>query len=194
MPKTISFATLAAASFALAACGGADSQEDVLTTNELTELDPMAETMAADADMTALTAQDYVAQAAAADMFVIDSARLAANNAENPQVKDFARTMIADHTKASNELKTLAASMQPQLTIPSALPSEMQMQLDQLKDANGAAFDQMYLSQQIPAHQRALNLHRAYAQNGAEAQLKSFAEGTANVVQGHLTMAEQLAR
>lgn len=194
MSKTISFATAAAVSFALAACGGAETQEDVLTTNELTTLDPMADNMAAGTDMAAVTAPDYVTQAAASDMFEIQSSELAANNAENPQVKDFARMMIADHTKSSNELKTLAASMQPQMTVPAALPPEMQSKIDQLKDANGADFDRMYLSQQIPAHEQALQLHRSYAQSGTEPQLKTFAQKTADVVQGHLTQAQQLGQ
>jgi putative membrane protein len=199
MAKTLAFSATAALGLALAACSGndTDTQDEVLTANELATVDPMANTAMGgmnDSAMAAMPAADYVTQAAASDMFEIRSSELAANNAESAAVKDFARMMITDHTRSSNELKTIAASMQPPLPIPTTLPPDMQSRLDQLEDANGAEFDRLYAAQQAQAHQQALDLHRRYAESGDAAQLKTFAGQTADVVQGHLERAQQLAR
>lgn len=199
MAKTLAFSVTAALGIALAACSGnaTDTEENVLTANEVGTVDPMANTAMGgmnDSAAAALPAADYVTQAAASDMFEIRSSELAADKAESAEVKELARMLITDHTRSSNELKTIAASMQPQLDVPAALPAAMQSQIDQLEGASGAEFDRLYATQQVQAHQQALDLHRRYAEAGDAAQLKTFAERTAGVIEGHLERAQQLAR
>lgn len=199
MAKTLAFSVTAALGLALAACSGnaTDTEENVLTANEVGTVDPMANTAMGgmnDSAAAALPAADYVTQAAASDMFEIRSSELAADKAESAEVKELARMLITDHTRSSNELKTIAASMQPQLDVPAALPAAMQSQIDQLEGASGAEFDRLYATQQVQAHQQALDLHRRYAEAGDAAQLKTFAERTAGVIEGHLERAQQLAR
>lgn len=199
MAKTLAFSVTAALGIALAACSGnaTDTEENVLTANEVGTVDPMANTAMGgmnDSAAAAMPAADYVTQAAASDMFEIRSSELAADKAESAEVKELARMLITDHTRSSNELKTIAASMQPQLDVPAALPAAMQSQIDQLEGASGAEFDRLYATQQVQAHQQALDLHRRYAEAGDAAQLKTFAERTAGVIEGHLERAQQLAR
>lgn len=196
MSKTLSISTMAAVSFALAACGGAEPAADnsVTTVNEVGSIDPAMNNMAGDGmTMTAMTAQDYATKAAESDMFEIETSQLAANQAESAEVKNFARMMIADHTKTTNELKTIGASMQPPLTIAPTLRPDMQSKLDQLKDAKGASFDGLYMTQQVAGHEEALALHKGFAQNGQEPQLKDFAQKTSQAVEKHLTEARQLS-
>jgi putative membrane protein len=199
MSKTLSISTVAAVSFALAACGGgADSGggDNVTTVNEVGSVDNGMNTMAGGDNMAgmgmATTAQDYATQAAASDMFEIESSQLAANQAESPQVKNFARMMIADHTKTTNELKTITASLQPPVTVAPTLRPDMQSKLDQLKDAKGKDFDRLYMTQQAAGHEEALQLHKGFAQNGQEPQLKDFAQKTSQAVQKHLAEAQQM--
>lgn len=199
MAKTLAFSVTAALGIALAACSGnaTDTEENVLTANEVGTVDPMANTAMGgmnDSAAAAMPAADYVTQAAASDMFEIRSSELAADKAESAEVKELAQMLITDHTRSSNELKTIAASMQPQLDVPAALPAAMQSQIDQLEGASGAEFDRLYATQQVQAHQQALDLHRRYAEAGDAAQLKTFAERTAGVIEGHLERAQQLAR
>lgn len=201
MNSKIKFAAAAAMSLALVACGRSEEQADNVTTaNDVGSVDPMAgnagetSTMADNgAQMAAMAPQEFVTQAAASDMFEIESSRLAADKAQDAKVKQFAKMMVADHTKTTNELKTIAASLQPAVTVQPTLPPDMQSNLDALKNASGADFDRLYVGQQIPAHQQALALHQSYAQNGQEPQLKTFASKTSQAVQRHLTEAQQLA-
>jgi putative membrane protein len=201
MRRNMKFAAAAAMSLALVACGRSEEQADNLTTvNEVGSVDPMAGNagdmnMMADngTTMAAMAPQEFVTQAAASDMFEIETSRLAAEKAQDAKVKQFAQMMVADHTKTTNELKTIAASLQPAVTVQPTLPPDMQSKLDALKSAEGAEFDRLYVSQQIPAHQQALTLHQSYGQNGQEQQLKTFASKTAEAVQRHLTEVQQIA-
>lgn len=200
MQNKIRWTAAAAMSLALVACGRSEEQQsDNLTTvNEVGSVDNMSDpNMMAGGNMAApgaaMAPQEFVSQAAASDMFEIETSRVAANQAQDPKVKQFAQMLVADHTKSTNELKTIAASLQPAVTVAPTLRADMQSKLDALKSAEGAEFDRLYMSQQIPAHQEALTLHRSFADAGQEQQLKTFASKTADVVQKHLTEAQAIA-
>ena len=206
MRNTLLIASVATLSLALAGCGGSQEQagDNLTTANEVGSIDNMAMTNMGDADMAGAngtaaaaaptTAQDYASQAAASDLFEIESSKLAANQAEDAKLKAFAKMLVADHTKSSNELKTIAASLQPAVTVTPTLRPDMQSKIDQLRDAKGADFDRLYATQQVAAHQEALALHRGFASAGQEQQLKTFASKTADVVQKHLTEAQGMAQ
>lgn len=200
MRNRMMMVSVAALSLALGACGRSEQASDnMVTANDVGAVDNMAGANMADANAmagaaTPVSAQDFASQAAASDMFEIESSKLAADQAEDAKVKAFAKMLVADHTKSSNELKTIAASLQPPLTVAPTLAPDMQSKLDALKAAKGADFDTLYVTQQVAAHQEALNLHKGYAENGEEPQLKTFASKTADVVQKHLTEVQGLAK
>ena len=64
--------------------------------------------------------------------------------------------------------------------------------LEHLEAAPDDKFDETYLDQQVLAHKETVDLMTGYAASGDNWQLRSFAEGTAPVVQRHLAMMEQL--
>ena len=74
----------------------------------------------------------------------------------------------------------------------SGLP--LQGKLDALKAVKGADFDKLYISQQIPAHEAALQLMQGYAATGDNEAVKGFATKTAPVIQHHLDAAKALAK
>ncbi|PLU74096.1 hypothetical protein BMJ21_04210, partial [Sinorhizobium medicae] len=55
-----------------------------------------------------ISSEEFVTMAASSDMFEIQSSQLAVANSKQDSVRQFAEMMIADHTKASQELKTAA--------------------------------------------------------------------------------------
>jgi putative membrane protein len=189
--------TIAALSFALAACGGAaernETADNALTANEVGSIDNTM--MASDPAMmaTPTTAVEFANAAAAADMFEIESSRIAVDEATDAKVKAFAQMLITDHTKSSDQLKSIAAANNMTLSPPTMRP-DMQSKLDALRSAEDAQFDQLYLSQQVPAHEEALKLHQTYAQSGDTAALKDFASKTATVVGKHLEEARAMTR
>jgi len=137
-------------------------------------------------------APDFVAKAAASDLFEIEAAKVALKRSTNADVKKFAQAMIDAHTASSASLKAAVAASGATITIPTALPEDLQGDLDDLNKADAKDFDKKYADDQVDAHQAALNLLQRYAQDGDVAAIKTFAAETAPKVQEHLNMAEGL--
>jgi putative membrane protein len=147
-----------------------------------------AATIPTPADETA--APDFVAKAAASDMYEIQAARMAQERAKAPAVKQFAAMMVKDHTQSTNDLKAAIDSSGQALQTPAALPQDKQDLIDKLNKAAPADFDKTYMDQQVDAHQDTLNVLQRYAQDGDVQQLKDFAAKVAPVVQQHLDRAK----
>lgn len=198
MQKNVTFGTAAMLSFALAACGQADRNESSATdlnaaaTNEVGTLDNMATN---DPAVTAApaTAAEFAAAAAASDLFEIESSKVAQSQAVSSEVKSFAAMLVQDHSKSTAELKSIASKDNITLSPPTLRP-DMQSKIDALKSAKGEAFDTLYLSQQVPAHEEALKLHQGYAASGDNTSLKAFASKTSTVVSKHLDEARAMSK
>ena len=81
----------------------------------------------------AQSAQEFVNKVAISDMFEIQSSRLALTKQPDKDTKPFAEKMVRDHQKTSNELKSLVDSGKVKAKLPTALDSEHQQMLDELK-------------------------------------------------------------
>jgi putative membrane protein len=138
------------------------------------------------------SAQDFVNKVAISDMFEIQSSQLALSKEPDRDTKPFAQRMVADHQKTSSELKSLVEGGKVKATLPTAMDSEHQGMLDQLKGKSGKDFDQSYDQIQVTAHQDAVALFEAYAKAGDDAQLKTWAAKTLAHLKQHLTMAQKL--
>lgn len=141
----------------------------------------------------AVTTDMYVTQAATADMFEIESSKLALTKSTNAEIKAFAQMMVDDHTKSSQGLKTAAATAGDKANVPATLDLKHQGLLDELNATSGAAFDKAYMQAQAAGHEDALKLHRSYAEQGDNAALKQHALDAVPVVSGHLDQAKKLA-
>lgn len=134
----------------------------------------------------------YVSQAAIGDLFEVQSSELALKKAQSAEVRAFARHMIAEHTATTAQLKTLASRPEVGRVLPTEVDAPHKAMLDQLKAASGAAFDQVYLTQQAQAHQKALLLHSDYAENGKVDAAKSFAQMVTPKIRQHGEMLKKL--
>ncbi len=132
-------------------------------------------------------------QAAASNLFEIQSSRLALQKSRSPAVRRFARQMIADHTALSARMNAMLArnGMRPP---PPVLNSAHRHLLRQLAATPAPAFDRAYLGQQLNAHVQAVNLLSRYERRGANPVLRSAAANALPVVEGHLAMVRQMER
>ncbi len=135
--------------------------------------------------------QQFVEKAAIGDMYEIQSSKLAQSKSQNADVKEFAEHIVTDHTKSSEELKSLVKDMQG-MEVPGKMDAKHQKMVDQLQSASGAQFDQQYKKQQIEAHQTAVQLFTGYSKSGTNDEIKSFAEKTLPTLKKHLEMAQDL--
>lgn len=191
MTRHLLLAGACALTLSLGACNKNNNATDVnaTTANATPDAHPAA-TIPTPANETA--APDYVAKAATADMMEVEAGKIAGERAANSDVKAFAKEMVTDHTKSTNDLKSTLKSAALNITPPAQLPSDMADTLNDLKTVDAKDFDKKYMSLMADAHQDALDLHTRYAQSGDNAQLKAFAATTAQKVQEHLTKARTI--
>ena len=155
---------------------------------------PAAGTSATGSRAAALTAAAFARTAAMSDLYEMEASRLAEQRSQNAQVKQFAQHMLRDHQKTTNELKGLLPQIQgvSASQLPTSLDQQHQALVQQLQGAQGAQLDRLFAQQQIQAHQTAVELFRAYAQSGDNAQLKQWAAQTLPSLEEHLRQAQQL--
>jgi putative membrane protein len=115
---------------------------------------------------------------------------LAQTQATNPQVKDFAKTMIEAHSQAANKLGEVASKNS--VSLPSELASPAANALNKLKATTGPAFDKLYMSDMVAGHKKVLNLVKNLASKAKNADVKALATELQPTVSQHLTMATSL--
>jgi len=120
----------------------------------------------------------------------IVAGRMALEKTKNAEVKQFAQQMIAEHTKAGNELKALATKKS--FTPPMDLDGEHKTMAADMSKLTGEEFDRAYMRGQVADHQKTVALFEAQANGGTDADAKAYAAKTLPTLKMHLEMAEKL--
>ena len=124
----------------------------------------------------------FVKTVESSNAFEIESSRIAEKKASAGDVKEFARQMVADHTKAGEALKKaakLSGDAKPELA-----PKHAAM-LKLLDAASGDEFQALYIDMQTVAHMEAVTLFATYAKGGDDEAVKTFAEKTLPTLEMH---------
>ncbi|MGE8134436.1 DUF4142 domain-containing protein [Novosphingobium subterraneum] len=134
-----------------------------------------------------LTGQAFVDAASGSDQFELESARIVQSKGVTGDLRDFAQMMIRDHTASANALQAAASKVEGvQLRQAPILTDAQQGQLQQLQAADGKSVHDLYIRQQVEAHEKAYAMLTTYASSGDAKPLMDFAAKTAPVVQKHL--------
>ncbi len=145
------------------------------------------------AAMPAPSTADYMMKAGQSDQFEIQAGKLAETNGGSHTIKHFGAKMVTDHTK-STKLVMAAAKMShmPAPDTPPALGGDQQAMLSDLQSKHGKDFDTAYVSDQMTAHQKALDLQEAYAMGGENPHFKAAAKKIVPVVKMHIAMLKKM--
>jgi len=136
-------------------------------------------------------AMPYVAAAGQSDLFEINSSQIAVQKSPTPEVRRYAQMLIKHHQKTT--AATIKAAGKAGMTPPPpALDPGATASINELQTAAPADFDRLYLAQQIPAHQAALDLHRGYASGGDQSALRASAKSAIPIVRQHLVAAQRM--
>lgn len=140
------------------------------------------------------SAAAFAENAAIGDMYEIAAGKLALQHARSDAVKAAALKMIQDHTTSTQQLRSAMTMNETKgiPALPDAIDARRKTMLDHLQTAPADKFDATYLDQQILAHKETVDLMTGFRDRGDNAQLRSFAAGTAPVVQRHLKHMESL--
>src|SRR5437016_3241550 len=128
---------------------------------------------------SSLSAKDktFMKKAAKGGMMEVAMGKMAEQNAQSDDVKSFGKRMVTDHSKANDELKSIAA--QKGVKLPSKEPTEKW------------SSDKAYINMMVKDHEKDLAEFQEEASTGTDPDVKKFAEDTAKVVQEHLDLAKQ---
>jgi putative membrane protein len=120
----------------------------------------------------------FVENAAKGGMMEVSGGRAASKQAQSNDVKQFGARMVADHSKANNELKSIASKKGI------SLPSE--------EHAMNFKSDKDYMDMMVKDHQKDLAEFQKEAKSGSDPDLKQFADKTSKIVAEHLSMARRI--
>ena len=132
----------------------------------------------------------FMMMAATSGMNEIGLSNQALSKSSNEDVKNFAQTMVDDHTKASDELKSLATTKN--VTLPTEADAKHKAAMEKMSSMSGDAFDMEYIKTMVKDHEKAVALFQKESTDGKDADAKAFATNTLPTLQGHLEMARGL--
>src|SRR5256714_1245551 len=131
---------------------------------------------------TALSEKDksFMKEAAKGGMMEVDMGKMVQQKGKSADVKKFGSTMVADHTKANNELMAIAKKKGVDLS----------KEKGKMMKLNDPTFDKEYINAMVKDHEEDLAAFQAEAKNGSDADVKAFASKTSAVIKKHLDMAK----
>jgi len=133
---------------------------------------------------------EFVKAAASGGMAEVQSGELAGTKGVNPTVKQFGQQMVTDHSKANDELKTLAA--QKGATVPAAPSAKDQRGIDKLAGLSGDAFDSAYAKDMVADHKKDVKEFKLESEKADDPDLRAWAVKTEPTLEMHLQMATNM--
>ena len=143
----------------------------------------MNSNMANDNKNVAGTDDQFMTAAAQGGMMEVKMGELAASKSQNPEIKAFGSRMVADHGKANNDLKALAAKKN--ITLPTDMSGGQKADYDRLSKLSGAEFDKEYVTMMVEDHEADLDAFQDQADDAKDADLKAFAAKYAPIIKSH---------
>jgi len=136
--------------------------------------------------------QMFVKKAAQGGLAEVELGNVAKQNGSNDAVKQFGDRMVTDHSKANDELKSLA--QQKSWTLPTEPKAADKSKKDRLSKMNGADFDKAYMRDMVTDHQKDVKEFEKCASSCSDPDLKAWAAKTVPTLQDHLKMAQDSAK
>lgn len=134
----------------------------------------------------------FMKKAAADGMAEVAMGRMALTKSKDAEVKQLAQRIVSDHTKADNELKSIAQDKNVKLpTSPDASERKTSAALEK---KSGTAFDKAWTEHMVTDHKKAIALFTKTSNDAnADSDVRNFAQQTLPVLRNHLEMAQSLA-
>jgi len=136
--------------------------------------------------------KNFAKEAAMGGMAEVELGKLAQQNAQDNDVKQFGAKMVQDHSAANQELTPILA--EKDVTAPQQLDEKHRKTLDKLSKMRGAEFDRAYMREMVEDHDKDVKKFRQEAEHGKDADLKAFAQKTLPVLEQHQKMAHDTSK
>ena len=134
--------------------------------------------------------RSFAEEAAMGGMAEVELGKLAQQNAQSDDVKQFGSRMVQDHTNANQQLMPILTA--DGVTVPQQLDAAHRKTYDRLSKMRGAEFDRAYMRDMVQDHEKDVKKFRQEAEHGNDPALKSFAQNTLPVLEQHLKLAHEV--
>jgi putative membrane protein len=136
--------------------------------------------------------KNFVKEAALGGMAEVELGKLAQQNAQNDDVKQFGSRMVQDHSEANQQLTTILA--RKDVTVPTQFDEKHRKTLDRLSKMRGAEFDRAYMHEMVEDHDKDVKKFRQAAEHANDADIKAFAQKTLRVLEQHQKLAHDISK
>ena len=133
----------------------------------------------------------FMMKAAEGGMAEVQLGQLAADKASSNDVKDFGKQMSDDHSKANDQLKSIAA--QKGVTLPTDLNAKDKAEKDRLSKLSGEQFDKAYMQAMVKDHVKDVSEFKKESSMAKDNDVKNFASQTLPTLESHLEKAKTVA-
>jgi putative membrane protein len=134
----------------------------------------------------------FLAMAAQSDQNEIALSQLATTKAMSPAVKNFAKTMVKQHTMMTDSMKPFAVAWG--LTPPAGPDADHQSEMNKLDGLSGKDFDKEYIDQMVTDHTKAYSAFTSEVKDTKDAKFKAAVIKGKAIVAAHKNMAYDLKK
>lgn len=134
--------------------------------------------------------REFLKEAAEGGLAEVALGTIAAQKATAPEVKRFGNRMVTDHSRANEELKSIAA--RKGITLPTELSRKHRDQADELSKLSGRQFDEAYAKAMVEDHESDVDAFETASKETKDADFKAWATKTLPILKEHLQLAKQM--
>ncbi|MDX5436752.1 MAG: DUF4142 domain-containing protein [Pontibacter sp.] len=132
----------------------------------------------------------FAAEAASANLLLVQMSEAAINRGVSPEVKSFAQRAENTHMQLNNELQELAS--QTNLVLPNTLGKHDRKIYDDLLEKEGIAFDVEFIRVMRNQHRELLKRYEDISEHGKSMEVKQFASRQLPLLRQHSEAADRL--
>lgn len=147
---------------------------------------------------TKLSDAEIASVAVAANQIDIQAAQLAQSKSKNADVRNFAKTMIADHQSVIDKATALVTKLgvKPKdNAVTRQLQANAKKTMARLKTKSGAAFDKAYAQNEVTYHKAVIGaVDKTLIPDAQNAELKSLLQSVSPVLHTHLEHAQMVVK
>jgi putative membrane protein len=123
-------------------------------------------------------------------MAEVKLATLGSQKAERADVKEFANMLVADHTKANEELASLAKSKGVEVS--AMIPAKAADAFKDLENESGKNFDKAFLDKMEKDHKSDISDFESAEKKAKDSDLKAWISKTLPTLRAHLDKVKEL--
>ena len=134
--------------------------------------------------------QNFIKEAASGGLMEVEMGKYAQQHAKNARVKNFGAMMVRDHTKANEELKSIAA--RKNISMPTTMEDKNSNMMSDIQKKSGIDFDKEYIKEMVDDHEKDIDKFKKHAEKGVDPDLKAFASKTLPILLMHQDSAKKI--